>query len=120
MDGSTLAYAAGFLDGEGCFGFYVRSVRIECNHTHRPTLEFLSELFGGTVRSVKYSGKNKPQFNWRLCGLKAARALDQLAPYLREKKAKAEELVQLYANGKVTGKKWAQNLCMCVAPEEIT
>ena len=95
---TDLIYAAGFLDGEGCFGYYVRSARLECNSTYRPALDFLSSLFGGPVKIYKHPPdfKHKQQYNWRLCGVKAVRAMKQLEPYLKEKRNKAIELIKLY------------------------
>lgn len=107
LAGHSLAYAAGFLDGEGCFGYYARCLRLECNHTHKPTLEFMCKLFGGVVREVKMSNSRyKQQYNWRLCGLKAAITINKLIPHLREKKDKAEQLVRQYKEGRTTGKTW--------------
>lgn len=81
---TDLAYYAGFIDGEGCFGIYRSSPRFSMTNTHLPILEELQAWFGGTIRDDMRDGK--PAWQWTLYtnqGLPAF--LDQILPYLREK-----------------------------------
>jgi hypothetical protein len=90
---ADLAYAAGFIDGEGCFRIESNgAVAIRVVNTHRPTLEFLQGLLGGSVAARKQR-INKPQYLWAVYGDNALSATELLLPYLREKRPQAELLV---------------------------
>lgn len=98
-----LAWAAGFLDGDGYItiqdrkskingkeytGYYVRVGACQANKS--PLLELLS-LFGGAIRE-KNSGPNREGYNrkqqwvWTLSTSQAKEALSQLIPFLIHKK----------------------------------
>lgn len=74
-------WAAGFLEGEGCFGAYGRGkssgrgliVATSQTHEHQPIYR-LQELFGGITRHVtpKLPSKSKPYLAWRAQGQEAA------------------------------------------------
>jgi hypothetical protein len=101
-----LAWAAGFLDGDGFItiqnrnqnisgiiykGHYLRIGACQANIT---PLEELKSLFGGTIRE-KNSGPNKEGYNrkqqwiWQCSTRSAKEALVQLLPYLIHKKTVA-------------------------------
>lgn len=62
-----LAWAAGFLEGEGTFGFYSHSQSIRAPQVQREPLERLQRFFGGTVTARK-----NPYLNvWTVCGPRA-------------------------------------------------
>lgn len=89
MSDTDLAWAAGFIDGEGCIGAYTNGLRsyhvlsLAVSQKYRQPLERLVELFGGTIR-VKHNPKDV--FEWRMGGDRAAGILAQLIPYLRTNK----------------------------------
>jgi hypothetical protein len=93
-----LIYAAGFLDGEGCFSANLDDGRghigVYCSNTYRPTLVWLQGLFGGSVSKAK-PGNGRPLYQWSLVGLKAHEACCALAPYLREKAPQAALLISI-------------------------
>ncbi|WP_029083382.1 LAGLIDADG family homing endonuclease [Bradyrhizobium sp. th.b2] len=95
-----LAYAAGYLDGEGCFtvGDNWR-IFVTCTNTCREAIEWLRDVFGGTVSGPsKVSKANwRPTFQWKITARQAATFIEALLPYLREKKPQAELLLQLQA-----------------------
>lgn len=105
MEAVDLAYAAGFIDGEGCV--YVRVQKrasgrpahvpciTVCNTVLAP-LEFLRTLFGGKIfyqRRKKACWRNV--WVWTLPGSKVGPALRLLRPYLRIKGAQADVLLEL-------------------------
>lgn len=93
------AWAAGFLDGEGCFTL-TRSTnkrtvnaRIHAGQIVRDPLDKLQGLFGGNV-SLRDT-RNRPFWLWELYGASACRTvLPQLIPYLVVKRAQAELLLE--------------------------
>jgi hypothetical protein len=102
-----LAWAAGFIDGDGFItiqdrtskvkdkiynGFYVR---LGCCQASETPLKELQRIFGGTIRE-KNSGPNKEKYNrktqyiWCLSTKQACEAIQQLLPYLVHKKEVAQ------------------------------
>jgi hypothetical protein len=103
-----LAWAAGFIDGDGFITIQNRNQRVKdkvyvghylrvgaCQANIKP-LEELQKLFGGSIRP-KNSGPNpegynrKEQWIWSLSTKEASDALVQMLPYLLHKKEVAEE-----------------------------
>lgn len=100
-----LAWAAGFIDGDGFITIQTRNQRIKekqyrghylrvgCCQASEIPLKELQSLFGGTI-SVKNSGKSnynrKPQWLWQVSTQQAKEVLEQLLPYLVHKKKVAE------------------------------
>jgi single-strand DNA-binding protein len=91
-----LAWAAGFLDGEGHFGIRASSKQgypapfIEAGQVHSPEPIFrLQELFGGGVKQRRRTGFDSI-WVWSLHGGEPCRrALPQLLPHLTVKRAEA-------------------------------
>jgi hypothetical protein len=72
---TDLHWAAGFLEGEGTFarcGPGAGGQLIEVPQTEREPLEYLQNLFGGSISCPRtnHLGK-KPVFRWRVCGSRA-------------------------------------------------
>ena len=98
-----VAWAAGFLDGEGYVGLSrgisnkktgrpFHQAIIDAAQKHRAPLEELVDLFGGRVRV----GKNwcGAIFYWRITGKVAHPALVELLPYLLLKHQQASLLIE--------------------------
>ena len=86
----SLAYLAGFFDGEGCVTVGNNgSLVLGIVNTHLPILNMFKSVFGGSVASRKQR-VNKAQFVWRVYGQTAVDAATLLAPLTIEKK---EQLV---------------------------
>ena len=87
LDDATRAYVAGYLDGEGCFFAYGHHrYGIVCENTHRPTVEWLQELFGGNVTICKGRKSNhRTTYRWVVVGNEAAAVCKVIAPFLKEK-----------------------------------
>jgi len=102
------AWAAGFLDGEGCFQLakanpskrHLRprySLIIRCTNTNLPALERLQSLFGGAIHACKRDlrGAYRPTWTWNLCGKgKVLRALRQIFSYLTIKREESWLMVE--------------------------
>ena len=102
-----LAWAAGFMDGDGHITIQNRNtkhkdkiytgtyLRVGACQSHLAPLEKLQGLFGGSIRP-KNSGPNpegynrKPQWIWSLSTKEASNALEQMLPYLVHKAAVAQ------------------------------
>ena len=98
-----LAWAAGFIDGDGFITIQCRNttikgksyrghyVRLGCCQASEVPLKELQRIFGGTIR-IKNSGPNRENYNrktqyiWNLSTQEAANAIEQLLPYLVHKK----------------------------------
>lgn len=63
-----LAWAAGFLEGEGYFGKALRAAQVQ-----REPLERLLAIFGGSIAYYPPDGKPNHQghFRWSACGARA-------------------------------------------------
>ena len=95
---TDIAWAAGFIDGEGCISTPVR-VRVRNRRDYslalyvgqvdpRPLLR-LRDWFGGTVVPRTSWGRGRPIFMWRITGNTAEAALRTLLPYLTVKQEQA-------------------------------
>jgi hypothetical protein len=93
LDEAILAYAAGFLDGEGCFysskDRYCKAA-VTCTNSHRPTIEWLHKIFGGQFACEKRRQKHHKQlYRWSVADNEAAKVCQILAPFLKEKAEQA-------------------------------
>jgi hypothetical protein len=96
---TDLAYAAGFIDGEGCFylGHRRGGGNRECfpctftlSQSTQPVLLDLQRLFGGRVYPSKTHGKGwQPVWMWTIYGAEADRMTRLILPFLRIKKPQA-------------------------------
>lgn len=98
-----LAWAAGFIDGDGFITIQNRKstvngkeykgqyLRLGCCQASELPLKELQAIFGGSIR-IKNSGPNRENYNrkiqyvWTLSTLQAAKAIKQLLPFLIHKK----------------------------------
>lgn len=95
-----LVWLAGFLDGDGCFTAAEKSgVFIRVAHTHKPTLDFITKTFGGSLHEHNHGRPKhyKQVWRWAICGDEAKDLAINLIPYLREKRPQAELLVDILA-----------------------
>lgn len=102
MDEETLSYAAGFLDGEGCFSTYVRGnnykIVVSCANSNRPVIEWFRTMFGGSIcRNATRIRKpnHRRMFSWCVVSKDAARFCSMIAPYLKEKCEQALLLIAI-------------------------
>ncbi|SRR6266851_2421478 len=98
----TLAWAAGFIDGEGCLhvcrglgnGFVSHVPVLTVSQLSRGPLELLQVIFNGGNIGVQKTKNTKQGWQWRLRGQALFPALKRLLPYLTVKKAEAGFLLQ--------------------------
>lgn len=91
MKAVDLAWAAGFIDGEGYIGvdrcgqntngYISYTVSLKVAQVVRAPLDKLQKLFGGKIREMANTGGNTI-YHWRLFGDKALPVLQRLLPYL--------------------------------------
>lgn len=93
VNNEDLIYAAGFLDGEGCFEILgtakKASIRIKMMNSYRPVVEWFQKTIGGTFKDVGIMSV-KPIYSWYVSGDNAYNFCIQLLPYLKEKKPQAQ------------------------------
>lgn len=98
------SYAAGFLDGEGCFT--MRSdgtITIIISNTYKPIISWFIKNFRGTVHKRKDRRKEtyKTVFRWQTVSKNAFEVCATLFPYLKEKSKQAKLLMLIqYTKGK--------------------
>lgn len=112
-----LAYAAGLFDGEGTVTLSkqkasakFRTPTVSVSSTTLSLLEFLKELFGGSIVAQKvYQDHHKQSWSWKLDYNRALNFLCQILPFMREpdKIRRAKLLLEVYPsitprNGKYT------------------
>jgi hypothetical protein len=96
-----LAYVAGIIDGEGCFGmhYYKKLNRhyltVDIYNSCTELLKWLSENFPGNYREIKAPSKKihtnwKPQFIWRSNEHQTLQFLRDILPFLIVKKKQCE------------------------------
>lgn len=93
---ARLAWAAGFIDGDGSIGIYRNGKRqayilfLQATQVNPAPLKVLQELFGGSVRQQPGGGKRRDYFLWAIAAQKAGSALRQILPFLQMKREEAE------------------------------
>ena len=101
---TDLAWAAGFIDGEGCIAlrrqvgrqkgvaYTCYALRLSVTNTDLRCLERLKSMFAGSINRAthSYRPQNKPCWAWFCSSANAERALVALLPYLVSKKEQAE------------------------------
>lgn len=97
-----IAWAAGILEGEGCFGLNkvkncsYKQITIRCKMTDNDIILRLQSIFGGYVRPKKPNKEtNKPLWEWSLYKQADVEAvIFKILPYLGiRRSAKAKELL---------------------------
>jgi hypothetical protein len=96
-------WAAGFLDGEGCFALVRQSNKRSHDSTRSPVvhaaqirkapLERLVAVFGGTVRVMRVTDAGKVVYQWSLTGPKVIPVIEAVLPYLCGKQEEAQAVL---------------------------
>lgn len=93
---TKLAYYAGFLDGEGSFGYYDNRIRVCAVNTYLPIIRELASAFGGSWRMRKSDRENtRVTYEWQAYGDAAREACVLLYPHLVEKQRQAGLLLEI-------------------------
>jgi hypothetical protein len=113
---TDLAWAAGIFDGEACIAInryspnknqrnkaMVYRPHVCINMTHKPTLERLVGILGGTIHKHSRSQLTRKQaWRWTVADRKADAVLRSVLPYLFTKRGEAEMVLQFYSLGHAT------------------
>ena len=103
-----LAYAAGFIDGDGCVYLALNHRRREVPYLlvqliasgvdERPLVR-LQRLLGGKIHleSFRRGRNNRPVYRWDVAGQTAVDALKALSPFLSLKREQADLAVEAWA-----------------------
>lgn len=93
-----LAYAAGFLDGEGCFtaGRHWK-ITVTCSNTDRDVIQWFKDTFGGstTLHDRKRKPNHRTIHSWTVVSRDAMRLCCAVAPFLKVKADQAMGLIAL-------------------------
>lgn len=93
---TDLAYAAGYLDGEGCFQWNGNTVSVTVDNTYPNTLMWLKKMFGGSVGRLNRKDENcRTTYRYRIFGFGAASLSQKVLPYLQEKAEQAKILIKI-------------------------
>ena len=65
-----IAWAAGFLEGEGCF-YSFQTLRVSANQKQKEPLKRMQKLFGGSINQ-SHAKSTFGQFVWLVTGIRAA------------------------------------------------
>lgn len=92
----SISWAAGFLEGEGCFfasrkgsaTALTRVMGVQAAQVQKWPLDRLSQMFGGSVRPRAGRGRQKDYFCWGLYGPRAAGLTMTLYQFLSPKRQK--------------------------------
>ncbi len=89
LTNDQLRYFAGWMDGEGCFG-YRETPFVRATNTYKPILLELRSAFGGSVcLSQAKAGSHRTIFQWQTYGATALDVCVLLLPHLKEKAPQA-------------------------------
>lgn len=110
MKDTDLAWAAGFIDGEGCIqiakgttgdGYTYYSLNLTATQLDPEPLEKLRAMFGGSIMLTNSAARrNNPIWRWQAAPVPALAALVAMLPYLTVKRREAELAID-YQQGKL-------------------
>lgn len=104
-DKETLAYVAGFLDGEGTFHCGKGcKIGILASNCYLPVVEYLQKTFGGRItKGRKKKSHHRYCYQWGVTGKDAANLCMSIIPYLKEKAPQAAMLLTIRQTSQGTG-----------------
>lgn len=122
IDKYTLAYTSGYIDGDGCFhirktvrkstGISKYSCSFIISSTDTDIIEFLMKTFPGIRRIAdngKRSSKWKPQHHFIVRGKKSIKFVQEILPFLVEKREEAEIYCKFIESSSVEEKEVLMN-----------
>lgn len=77
-----LAWAAGFLEGEGHFEWNRTSGRVDATQVQLEPLERILALFGGNIKAQRPRENQQPHWRWWVCGSRARGVMLTLYPMM--------------------------------------
>jgi hypothetical protein len=103
-----IAWAAGFLEGEGCFRINFkksspgyRGPRVTANQVQKEPLERLQKIFGGHINLVKFRTYKNPIWDWQINGANAIGVMLTIFDFMSPKrKARIKEVIAAWKDGR--------------------
>lgn len=98
---TDIAWAAGFIEGEGWIGIRKDPLRswamgtLQVVNTNKALLEKLQALWGGPLYRADRQFSKRKTWSWVVCNKAAERVLRDILPYLVGKRRQAEILLAL-------------------------
>lgn len=94
------AYLAGLVDGEGSIGCWhsrdeYYTVGMSVAMTHRPTVEWLQQTFGGYFHAERVKAGYKASFRWKPSADQMRDILPRIVVHMKTKKEQAEIAIAL-------------------------
>lgn len=125
LEPTEWAYAAGFVDGEGCIAVvrafvpkadrFVYGVHTVVANRERAVLDWLQATWGGWVVDVRHTrGRARPSFTWRCpTGLSGKPFLTGIRPFLRIKGPQCDNALAMIAllQSREVAAPWVANRC---------
>jgi hypothetical protein len=81
-----ILWAAGFLEGEGCFQSHTNSMRASANQVQKWPLEKLHAWFGGSLRLQKHPDWRSDIWVWIVYGARAQKVMTLVYPHMSPKR----------------------------------
>lgn len=102
MEVEDLAYAAGFLEADGCISVGKHSLTVKVTNKHLPTLQWFLNTFGGTVNQ-----KSTPKdcYDWLIHSHVASAFLEGVRPFLKMKIREADLAMEFHRTLGIKGMK---------------
>lgn len=101
------AYAAGYIDGDGCFylGAYMSTksmiyeYSVQVPSTKKESVDWLKEKFGGSIRTISDSREiRKTIHHWKLSGKKSIEFVKQIQPFIVAKQVESQIYIEYGLN----------------------
>lgn len=89
INSNDLHWAAGFIEGEGCFSFFNTCPGVVVGQKYREPLDKLERLFGGNI----YLITNGKHWAWNLYGAKAIGLIFTIYPLLSRRRKRQARVV---------------------------
>ena len=95
---NSIAYAAGFFDGEGYVGLgYRLRLEVRVTQTQKRVLDNLKDTWGGGVYPRKIVRGRRPAFDWVLVEhQKVHKFLKDVYPFLQVKKLQVDKTLEFH------------------------
>ena len=99
MSDLELAWAAGLFEGEGTISInkahtkHLSTLRCMVGNTDFEVVQFFLQRWGGHWHEVKASGNKRTAWKWSIAATKAARFINDIAPYIRTKRVKEKAIL---------------------------
>jgi hypothetical protein len=114
---SELHWAAGFMEGEGSFGFYRNAkgprLMMSCAQVCQEPIERLKALFGGNSRLQEMAAPRQAIWKWQVYGVRAAAGMMTLYSLMApRRKGQIEQALEGWRTVRVRrGPVWEELQC---------